>query len=354
MLKLITTFLVLFYMSAWAADETPALKKLLKSYEKAAPNSEESFSLAVRISLLKILNQDRINEASLSQSEQTALKNSNAELERVQALTKELESKLTPADIKTITKENPASIHRTTGKFRIGQSANDCTPGKFEELKKHVDLAELLDRGLIVSAYVAASEGPFTKQYIQNLTDLVRKDARFVTSRPLLKTVLNDETAKTVMNDAGVKNLLDGLSTDDKKRIERYEDKLIKAGVPKNEIKAYTTKMVLLSPECLGTISPQFLKLVRRDFGKVQIEKLAERMKGATLTEDDITNGPDRFKDEKNPYLKSTKDPWYGSFEISKVGKDQVVIISKGEDRKPSDDDLRSQPIQVKFAQSKN
>jgi len=353
MLRILIMFLILCVGSI-GKTEDPAIsiKSLIKEYD-SIKDPAERFIIATLIRLRIPTDKEKLALLNLSNLELQGVRRAENEINSLTELAKDLEAKLTPADITLITKDNPASIYRTINKFRIANPHADCTPAKYEELKKKVDLPELYSRGQYIGAYLTASESPFQKVYVQHLSNLIAKDSRFVAYRPLVNTLLSERTSAEIMKRSGLSALTSAFSDPDHARLKRYEENLIKEGVPATEVRQYAAKLALLSPECLSVISIPFIKSSKRDFAVAKVAKFAERIKGARLTLDDIPYGITKFVDQKDPYLRSDKDPWGGFVEISKVGPNSIQLVSQGDDRISSSDDIRSKPIPVQLDEKK-
>lgn len=333
----------------WSADEASNIQSLIKSYDQARPNSKESFLAGSALIIKNILQNHKNPSMALSPSEQASLKRAEKELEGLNIALKELESKLTPEDIQTITKENPNSIYRLLGKFHFTGHQEDCTPQKYDSLLQQMDVAELYNRGRYVGALISAREIPFQTGYRKALSDLVRKDARFKNYRFLDETLLNHELADQVEKDSRRSAISSDISSSSGSTQKTYEDRLVKSGLARNEVNGYANKLALMSPECLAFINVHLLQRIKKDLTAKKIERFSERLKGAKLDKTILYKELKRFTIKSDAYLNEVNDGWGRHIEIEEVGPNKIELVSLGNDRKKSTDDLRSKPIDVQF-----
>lgn len=337
-------FLVAIFAIEGLAQDDLGYRSALADFRKAQSGTQESYAAAALISLYKSLD---MSEVVLTEDEKKSLQEAEGQITASTVRLKKLYDVFTPADVKAITASNPDSVYRLFKKFNLYIPYGECTTDLFEKLKKKVDISELYYRGHMAGPFLTALEAPYIKTYNQAILELLKTDARFKDYQDLGQTVFNPQVIAQVRKKAGFPDSkFDEISLKEASRLER---RLIDAGVAEDKVSRYSVEMVQKSPECLGGASMIAThKFIKRDFAVKQVNRFAERLKGAELTERDFQfDGLKRFVEEKSEYLRNDRDSWGHSLELLREGS-KLYVVSKGPDSKSAEDDIRSNPVDVK------
>lgn len=153
---------------------------------------------------------------------------------------------LTDQDAAFIFQDNPDSIYLRTKNFSwLGFSASECPREQYEDLKKHLGLVDLYKNYYEIFRLASAYEAQFMPKYSQHLSVVLEKkqdsDSSFV--RSLIVIAKRFESLESIE----IKNKVTGDG------IQRAENKMIKNGVPAEQIHKYVTDAVMFAPDCLST-----------------------------------------------------------------------------------------------------
>lgn len=171
--------------------------------------------------------------------------------QRLHDAVEKLERALTPTEIAFITSENPSSYFRDVKQFSLLSVPRNCTAKAYAAAMKKIGRAELLDRGPIVMALSSTYEGAYARRYCDKIVELLRRRNSETLARRYLLSCRDLDQMPDVTRYA-----------------RRYETDLLAKGVKPSDLKSYVRRLAVQSPECLGTINPDFIQRVRRDTAK--------------------------------------------------------------------------------------
>jgi hypothetical protein len=164
-----------------------------------------------------------------------------------------------------------------------------CTQAEYDRLRKHVGLAELAAKGTPVMLLNRLYQNPHPTQ-------------------------LNER--------------------------ERTERLLFEQGIRADKVKAYVAAMTALAPDCLGGISLEFLRLLRRDVLMERGQYLLEVLRDHVVS---TGRRPDSVDDltlvDDHPVFGDSRDP-YGNSYVVTYSPFEVALKSLGPDAKHSVDDI--------------
>lgn len=221
-----------------------------------------------------------------------------------------------------VTQANPDSFYRRLKMFRRGDLKEKCPPQEYEVLRQKIGFNDLITKARLVGPLVTAYEDEFQGSYTQKIIELLKTDERFIEYRDLVDThyplILESMTKSLQSNSESQKT--------------KYEEELVKAGVPATQVKGYVLDLAMQSPACLGGIRMDFVRAMREDETRMRGEFLLGKIKQFIQANGRPTeNIYDIPLDKSDGLFGKPYDGWGNDYVLSRQG--QVLILSsKGQE----------------------
>jgi len=292
---------------------------------KTSGESKEKTLAANHLALTQWkISENKNNRSGLTSAELYAVREGNLYAERLKKKADAFETHLTPKEVADITQDNPDSIYRAVGKLYL-LSRPTCTPKAFNALKEKLGAEELAGRGIAVMILSGFYEEDSVLKYLARLQALLATPAYAKEG-----SVLSHYYA------AAFDNYTPGPRT----QRDQQSERLVRAGVPLADQKAYVTKTAALSPACLLGLNIPFVKQHRAEVtaerGKYFAGLLVAHIRKTGERPSDFRKLPTR---EGHPIYGETGDEYGNDYVITYAGN-QVQVKSKGRDDDKDDDDI--------------
>lgn len=281
-------------------------------------NLMKKYEIAARLQASKLL---RKEETKLSEEEQRIESEAIQWTIEIGNRALEFEAKLTPNDVSIITQANPDSFFRRIKIIRRNNFNEKCPQEEYEAIRKKIGFKDIMMKARFVGPLVMLYEDEFQVSYTQKIIDLLKTDQRFSEYRDLAET-----------HYPATLNLFKSLKDNSESRKTEYEENLVKADVPRTQVKEYALDLAAQSPACLGGIRMDFVRAMHEDEtrtrGEFLLEKIKQFVQANGKAPKDIYDIP---LDKSDALFGKTYDGWGNAYILSR--QDGVLILSsKGQD----------------------
>ncbi|MBF0105428.1 MAG: hypothetical protein HQM16_08895 [Deltaproteobacteria bacterium] len=260
------------------------------------------------------------------------------------ALDDSFERGLLKSEIEYITQDNPDSVYRRLNAFIPFASAGfKCDKQDLKAVVHEVGAENLKQRASSIAQIAQDYELLFYGDYLFRKLELIKRESLYDKYRPALDVYYTMQLLSREKREEKINRDLND-------RIERTSQKLIRTGVPQNEIRDFVYRAVNLAPACLVGLDVQIYNWIGEEVTLERGNKLIDLFTKPTSLKNikDITQ---KIKStpinqmtvldyvSSDPGIKTT-DAWLGSFYTIKKDDDACALYSQGKDKKDPHDDL--------------